>query len=76
MLAKVISAAVVGLDAVPITVEVDVASKGLPSFTKVGPSCQQQFPLNSKYPFKKKQVQIRLQLKSRNLISLILFYTV
>ena len=36
MLAKVISAAVVGLDAVPITVEVDIAAKGLPSFTIVG----------------------------------------
>lgn len=36
MLAKITSAAVVGLDAVPITVEVDVAAKGLPSFTIVG----------------------------------------
>lgn len=36
MLAKVMSAAVVGLDAVPITVEVDVAAQGLPSFTIVG----------------------------------------
>lgn len=36
MLAKVISAAVIGLDAVPITVEVDIASQGLPSFTIVG----------------------------------------
>ncbi len=36
MLAKITSAAVVGLDAVPITVEVDVASQGLPSFTIVG----------------------------------------
>lgn len=36
MLAKVTSAAVVGLDAVPITVEVDVASQGLPSLTIVG----------------------------------------
>ena len=36
MLAKVTSAAVVGLDAVPITVEVDVAAQGLPSFTIVG----------------------------------------
>ena len=36
MLAKIISAAVVGLDAVPITVEVDVAAQGLPSFTIVG----------------------------------------
>jgi magnesium chelatase family protein len=36
MLAKVISAAVVGLDAVPVEVEIDIASQGLPSFTIVG----------------------------------------
>lgn len=36
MLAKVFSSAVVGLDAVPIEVEVDIASQGLPSFTIVG----------------------------------------
>lgn len=36
MLAKIISAAVVGLDAVPITVEVDIAAMGLPSFQIVG----------------------------------------
>ncbi len=36
MLAKILSGAVVGLDAVPITVEVDIASQGLPSFTIVG----------------------------------------
>jgi len=36
MLAKITSAAVVGLDAVPITVEVDIAGQGLPSFTIVG----------------------------------------
>lgn len=36
MLAKVYSAAVVGLDAVLIEVEVDIASQGLPSFTIVG----------------------------------------
>ena len=36
MLAKVNSAAVVGLDAIPIEVEVDIASQGLPSFTIVG----------------------------------------
>lgn len=36
MLAKVITGANVGLDAVPITTEVDIASKGLPSFTLVG----------------------------------------
>lgn len=36
MLAKVYSAAVVGLDAVIIEVEIDVASQGLPSFTIVG----------------------------------------
>ena len=36
MLSKITSAAVVGLDAVPITVEVDIAAQGLPSFTIVG----------------------------------------
>lgn len=36
MLAKITSASVVGLDAVPITVEVDIAAMGLPSFTIVG----------------------------------------
>lgn len=36
MLARVNSSAVVGLDAVPVEVEVDVASQGLPSFTIVG----------------------------------------
>lgn len=36
MLAKITSGAVVGLDAVAITVEVDIASQGLPSFTIVG----------------------------------------
>jgi magnesium chelatase family protein len=36
MLAKILSAAVVGLSSVPVTVEVDIASKGLPSFTIVG----------------------------------------
>jgi magnesium chelatase family protein len=36
MLAKISSCAVVGLDAVPVTVEVDIASQGLPSFTIVG----------------------------------------
>lgn len=36
MLAKVWSAAIVGLDAVPIEVEVDIASQGLPAFTIVG----------------------------------------
>ena len=36
MLAKVISGANVGLDSVPVTVEVDVAARGLPSFTLVG----------------------------------------
>ncbi|MBP6882291.1 MAG: YifB family Mg chelatase-like AAA ATPase [Candidatus Levybacteria bacterium] len=36
MLAKVYSAAVVGLDAIPIEVEVDIASQGLPNFTIVG----------------------------------------
>lgn len=36
MLAKVTSGATVGLSSVPIEVEVDIASKGLPSFTIVG----------------------------------------
>lgn len=36
MLAKVISAANIGLDAVLITVEVDISAQGLPSFTIVG----------------------------------------
>lgn len=36
MLAKIYSTAVLGLDAIPIEVEVDVASQGLPSFTIVG----------------------------------------
>lgn len=36
MLAKVVSGANVGLESVPVTVEVDIASKGLPSFSIVG----------------------------------------
>lgn len=36
MLAKVTSGATVGLDSVPVIVEVDIASSGLPSFTIVG----------------------------------------
>lgn len=36
MIAKVISAAVLGLDALPIEVEVDIQAQGLPSFTIVG----------------------------------------
>lgn len=36
MLAKVVSSAVVGLDGLPVEVEVDIASQGLPSFTIVG----------------------------------------
>ncbi len=36
MIAKVISAAVLGLDAVPIEIEVDIQGQGLPSFTIVG----------------------------------------
>lgn len=36
MIAKVASAAVLGLDAVPIEIEVDVQGQGLPSFTIVG----------------------------------------
>ena len=40
MLAKVNSSAIVGLDAVPVEVGVDIASQGLPSFTKVGTKWQ------------------------------------
>lgn len=36
MLSKIYAGATVGLDAVPVEVEVDVANKGLPSFTIVG----------------------------------------
>lgn len=36
MLAKVYSGAAVGLDCVPIVVEIDIASQGLPNFTIVG----------------------------------------
>jgi magnesium chelatase family protein len=36
MLARVFSSAVVGLDGVPVEVEVDIQSQGLPSFTIVG----------------------------------------
>src|SRR3989344_5692502 len=36
MIAKVISAAIVGLNALPIEVEVNIIKKGLPSFTIVG----------------------------------------
>ncbi len=36
MIAKIFSGAVVGLDAVPVEVEVDIAAQGLPSFTIVG----------------------------------------
>jgi magnesium chelatase family protein len=36
MLSKVISAAVLGIDAYPIEVEVDIASRGLPFFSTVG----------------------------------------
>jgi len=36
MLAKVTSGAAVGLDSVPVTVEVDISGRGLPSFTIVG----------------------------------------
>lgn len=36
MLAKVVSGANVGLESVPVEVEVDIASQGLPSFTLVG----------------------------------------
>lgn len=36
MLAKVTSGATVGLQSIPVTVEVDIASRGLPAFTIVG----------------------------------------
>lgn len=36
MLAKINSGSIAGLEAVPITVEVDIATQGLPSFTIVG----------------------------------------
>ncbi len=36
MLAKVTSGATVGLDSIPVTVEVDIAERGSPSFTIVG----------------------------------------
>lgn len=36
MLSKIISGSVIGLEAVPVTVEIDIASQGLPSFTIVG----------------------------------------
>lgn len=36
MLAKLISGANVGIESVPVTVEIDIASQGLPSFTLVG----------------------------------------
>ncbi len=36
MLAKILSGANIGLDAIPVTCEVDIASSGLPSFTIVG----------------------------------------
>lgn len=36
MLAKVLSGANLGLDSVPVIIEVDIASQGLPSFTLVG----------------------------------------
>lgn len=49
MLAKVNSSAVVGLDAVPVEVEVDISSRGLPSFTKVG---TQSIDLSFNYNFK------------------------
>ncbi|MDP2671758.1 MAG: YifB family Mg chelatase-like AAA ATPase [bacterium] len=36
MLSKIHSGSLVGLEAVPVTIEVDIASQGLPSFTIVG----------------------------------------
>jgi len=38
MLAKVNSGLVIDLEAVPVTVEVDIATQGLPNFTKGGNS--------------------------------------
>ena len=40
MLARVLSGIIVGLEAIPVEVEVDIASQGLPSFTKVGTQSQ------------------------------------
>lgn len=36
MLAKIFSGATIGLNSVPIDVEVDVATQGLPAFKRVG----------------------------------------
>lgn len=36
MLAKILTGANIGIDCVPVTIEVDIASSGLPSFTIVG----------------------------------------
>lgn len=36
MLARVNSSAIVGLDAIPVEVEIDIASQGFPAFTIVG----------------------------------------
>ncbi len=36
MLSKIMSASVVGIDAYPVEVEVDIASRGLPHFSMVG----------------------------------------
>jgi hypothetical protein len=36
MLAKVVSAATVGLNSVPVEVEVDIEKRGFPAFKKVG----------------------------------------
>ncbi|KKQ07490.1 MAG: Competence protein ComM-like protein [Candidatus Daviesbacteria bacterium GW2011_GWB1_36_5] len=36
MLAKVLSGANLGLNSTPVTIEVDIASQGLPSFSIVG----------------------------------------
>lgn len=41
MLARVFSAAAIGLEAVIVEVEVDISSYGLPSFTKVGTQYRQ-----------------------------------
>lgn len=39
MLAKVLSGATVGLESIPVVVEVDIYAKSLPSFTIVGTQC-------------------------------------
>ena len=40
MLAKVLSGATIGLESIPVIVEVDISMQSLQSFTSVGPQCQ------------------------------------